>query len=70
MLNLDAERTLRAILVFIESLQHFNSDTVYPINWQTLDQIQLAAAGLVALIQDFMAIHRLAEKPVPAVPFV
>jgi acetoin utilization deacetylase AcuC-like enzyme len=68
MLNLDAEKTLRALLVFIESLQHFNSDTVYPINGQMLDQIQLAAAGLVELIHHFMATHRQAEKPIPVEP--
>ena len=68
MLNLDAEKTLRTLLVFIESLQHFNSDTVYLINGQMLDQIQLAAAGLVELIHHFMATHRQAEKPIPVEP--
>ena len=66
MLNVDAEKALRSLSVFAQSLQQFNSDTVYPINLQLLDQIQLAANGLVELIHHFMATHRQAEKPVPA----
>jgi acetoin utilization deacetylase AcuC-like enzyme len=68
MLNVDAEKALRSLMVFAQSLQQFNSDTVYPINLQLLDQLQLAANGLVELIHHFMATHRQAEKPVPIDP--
>ena len=66
MLNHDAEKALRALLVFAQSLQQFNSDTVFPVNLQLLDQLQLAANGLVELIHHFMATHRQAEKPIPS----
>jgi len=66
MLNVDAEKALRSLMVFAQSLQQFNSDMVYPINLQLLDQIQLAANGLVELIHHFMATHRQVEKPISA----
>jgi hypothetical protein len=66
MLNHDAEKALRSLLVFAQSLPQFNSDTVFPVNLQLLDQIQLAANGLVELIHHFMATHRQAEKPIPS----
>ena len=65
-LNLDADRALRALMIFAESLQRFDSENVYPINWEMLDRIVVAAAALVELIRDFKANHRQAEKPLPA----
>jgi hypothetical protein len=66
MLNVDAEKALRSLMVFAQSLQQLNSDTVYPINLQLLDQLQLAAHGLVELSHHFMATHRQAEKSISA----
>ena len=63
-LNLDAEKALREIVLFGTTLNLYECEEIFPVNWGLLDQIVLGAESLAALIRDFKAARRLTEKPV------
>jgi predicted nucleic acid-binding Zn-ribbon protein len=65
-LNLDAEKVLREIVLFGTTLNLYECEEIFAVNWGLLDQIVLGAESLAALIGDFKAARRLTEKPVSA----
>lgn len=64
-LNIDAEKVLREIVLFGTTLNLYESDEIFPVNWHLLEQIIVGAESLAALAADFRARRRLSEKPVP-----
>ena len=65
-LNMDAEKVLREIVLFGTTLNLYECEGIFAVNWGLLDQIVLGAESLAALIRDFKAARRLTEKTVSA----
>jgi hypothetical protein len=65
-LNIDAEKVLREIVLFGTTLNLYESEEIFPVNWHLLEQIIVGAESLAARVAQFRASHRLSEKPVPA----
>lgn len=65
-LSIDAEKVLREIVLFGTTLNLYESEEIFPVNWQLLEQIIVGAESLAARVAQFRASHRLSEKPIPA----
>ncbi|MBM4199686.1 MAG: DUF3102 domain-containing protein [Gammaproteobacteria bacterium] len=63
-LHLDTEKALRELMVLGTTLNLFECEVIYTINWEQLDRLTQVAEAIVPLIQQFKATHRQAEKPV------
>ena len=63
-LNMDAEKVLREIVLFGTTLNLYESDEIFPVNWNLLDQIVLGAQSLTALTEQFKQNRHLSERVV------
>jgi len=63
-LHLDTEKALRELMVLGTTLNLFECEVIYTINWEQLDRLTQVTEASVPLIQQFKATHRQAEKPV------
>lgn len=63
-LNMDAEKVLREIVLFGTTLNLYESDEIFPVNWNLLDQIVLGAQSLAALTEQFKQSRRLSGRVV------
>jgi len=63
-LNMDAEKVLREIVLFGTTLNLYESDEIFPVNWSLLDQIVLGAQSLATLTEQFKQNRRLSEREV------
>jgi hypothetical protein len=60
-LNIDAEKVLREIVLFGTTLNLYESDEIFPVNWHLLEQIIVGAESLAALAANLRARRRLSE---------
>ena len=65
-LNIDAEKVLREIVLFGTTLNLYESEEIFPVNWNLLEQIVLGAESLAALVDQFKQSRRLSERVVGA----
>ena len=63
-LNMDAEKVLREIVLFGTTLNLYESEEIFRVNWNLLDQIVLGAQSLAALTEQFKQNRRLSERVV------
>ena len=63
-LNIDAEKVLREIVLFGTTLNLYESEEIFPVNWHLLEQIVLGGQSLAALTEQFKQSHRLSERVV------
>jgi len=67
-LHLDTEKALRELMVLGTTLNVFECDVIYTINWEQLGRLRQVAEAIIPRIDEFLADHRREEKPVPADP--
>ena len=63
-MNVDAEKALRELLVLGTTLNMYESEVIYSVNWELLERIALCADATTRMIAQFKETHRQAEKPV------